>query len=202
MTEASARWLPRPSIAAFALALGLGGALFSTLGCMKAPDPSGMNGKPLAEAVKPRVHFAPPTGWSEVTPDQSFYLAKWEVEGGGIASLSWLGAGAGSEFIVSNLQRWQAEWQAPDGGAVADYVFETVQHGGRKTHRIELDGTLTATRQLGGGEARSGWRLFGAVVETEFGPLFLKFLGPEERIAADAAACWSALESMQVESGG
>lgn len=172
------------------------------LGCMKAPDATGMNGPTTAAASPPQVTFPAPTGWTAVAPDQSFYLAKWEVEGGGVATLSWLGAGAGPDFIVSNVERWLGEWQQPGGGAVADYAFDTSSHGGRKTHRVELGGTLTATRQLGGGDAREGWRLFGAVVESEAGPLFLKFIGPAALIEGVTEACWSAVGVMQVSQGG
>lgn len=169
------------------------------LACMKAPDPAGMNGPAPVAIPAPRVEFPAPEGWTPVTADQSFYLAKWEVPGGGVATLSWLGAGGGSEFIVSNVQRWLAEWQQTDGSAVADYAFETVTHGDRKTHRLELGGTLAATRQLGGGEPRAGWKLFGAVVESGSGPVFFKFIGPAEVVDAATAACWSGIAAMRIE---
>lgn len=168
---------------------------------MKAPDAAGMNGPAPSAATKPSVEFHAPTGWIAIEPDQSFYLAKWEVEGGGIATLSWLGPGAGPDFIVSNVQRWLAEWQEPGGGTIADYAFETSMHGGHKTHRIELGGTLTATRQLGGGDAREGWRLFGAVVECEAGPLFLKFIGPAAIVTGGTDACWNAVGVMELTKG-
>lgn len=181
------------------LVLLLAGA--GALGCMKAPDASGMNGAAAVEVPRPQVRFPAPPGWTELAPDQSFFLAKWEVAGGGLATLSWLGAGAGPDFIVSNVERWLAEWQEPGGGAIVDYGFETVTHGGRKTHRIELGGTLTATRQLGGGEPRADWRLFGAVVESPAGPLFLKFIGPAELVTAAGGGCWDAVGRMEIALG-
>lgn len=172
--------------------------------CMKAPDPAGMGGARLdaAAAAPPRVGFAAPPGWTAVAPDQSFYLAKWEIEGGGLASLSWLGTGGGQDFLIANVQRWLGEWQEPGGGAIADYVFDTRDNRGRKTHVLELGGTLTGTRQLGGGEPRAGWRLYGAVVETGQGPLFLKLIGPADVVRAQTAPCWEALGAMSVEAGG
>lgn len=171
--------------------------------CMKAPDPAGMHGSaPPAGSVQasaPRIAFDAPADWTAVAPDQSFYLAKWEVAGGGVATLSWLGADGGAEFIVANVERWLGEWQQAGGGAIGDYRFDTLEHGGRKTHRLELGGTLHATRQIGGGEPRAGWRLFGAVVETTAGPLFLKFIGPESVVSAGTDACWSSLASLRVE---
>lgn len=186
--------MTRCAVLLFALCAGSGS-------CMKAPDPAGMNGPAPAETPRPQVEFAAPEGWTAVAADQSFYLAKWEVAGGGVATLSWLGPGAGQEFIVSNVQRWLGEWQQPDGAAVVDYQFETVTHGGRKTHRIALSGTLTGTRQLGGGDPRAGWGLFGAVVESESGPLFLKFIGPAEVVAAGTAPAWNALAELKIAQG-
>jgi hypothetical protein len=167
--------------------------------CMKAPDPSAMQGGASPAAAAPRVAFDAPADWTAVAPDQDFYLAKWEVAGGGAATLSWLGAGGGAEFIAANVQRWLGEWERDGGGAIGDYSFDTLPHGGRKVHRMELGGTLQATRQVGGGEPRAGWRLFGAVVETESGPLFLKFIGPAEVVARGAEACWDALAALRLE---
>lgn len=161
-------------------------------GCMKAPDPPTMGG-----GAPPRVAFAAPESWEPVEPDQDFFLAKWELAGGGLATLSWLGGG-GEEFIVQNVQRWLAEWVGADGAAIGDYAFDTKLHGGRKTHSIELGGTLTATRQLGGGEPRADWRLFGAVVESEAGPVFLKLIGPAATVTAQTPACWDSLAAMTI----
>ncbi len=169
--------------------------------CMKAPNPAGLGGETAAPPAPPEIAWTAPAGWTEAAIDQSFYLAKWEVAGGGVASLSWLGTGGGPEFIINNVQRWIAEWQTPEGTAVVDSTFQTLSLGGRKAHRLELGGTLTGTRQLGGGDPRADWRLFGAVIESEAGPLFLKFIGPSAVIERDREACWRALGEMRVLPG-
>jgi hypothetical protein len=164
--------------------------------CLKAPDPSGMSG-PAAEAGPPPVvDLSAPADWRAVPPDLSFYLAKWELPDGGLATLSWLGPGDDPDFLVQNVQRWLNEWQTPAGEPVPDYSFETLQNGAHKMHRIGLTGTLTGVRQLGGGEPRVGWSLDGVVVETPRGTLFFKLIGPAGTVAGQRDAVWTMLGTL------
>lgn len=167
---------------------------------MKAPDPAGMGAAPAAggEGARPQVELPTPPGWRSLAADQSFYLAKWETADGAVATLSWLGAGNGPDFLVQNVQRWLNEWQTPSGEAVKDYTFTSEDNGPYKMHRIGLAGTLTGVRQLGGGEPRAGWALDGVVAETPQGPLFFKLIGPAEVVAAQRDAAWAMLGAMSV----
>lgn len=166
---------------------------------MKAPDPAGMAQGGAADAGEPpEVEMSAPAGWTVQPRDQAFYLGKWALPGGGVATLSWLGPDASTAFIVQNVERWTAEWTTPAGEPVLDYRFGRETNGGRTMHRLELEGTLTGVRQLGGGEPRAGWALHGAVIETPRGPLFFKLIGPREEVAAQRDAAWAALGALVV----
>ncbi len=176
-------------------------ALLCGSACMKAPDPATMGSRPdaAAAATRPTLHFEAPEGWKEVDPGMAFYLAKWELPGGGIATFSWLGARDDPDFVVQNVERWLREWQVPDGDPLRDYTMDHVELGGRQVLKVGVAGTLTATRQLGGGEPRPDWRLLGAVLKSPSGPVFFKMLGPREVMDAQEPAAWAALEGVSFD---
>jgi hypothetical protein len=173
-------------------------AFTAAAACMKAPDPAGMRSDGGTSGTRPVVDVPAPAEWRAMPPDQSFYLAKWELPEGAIASVSWLGAGSSTDFIVQNVQRWLGEWQGPGGEPVADYALVKEQNGGLTMHRIELEGTLTGTRQLGGGDPRPDWRLDGVVIESPRGPLFFKLIGPAAAVTAQRDAVWRVLAGVQI----
>lgn len=148
--------------------------------------------------ARPEVAVPAPTDWRAIPPERSFYLAKWELPEGAIATLSWLGEESGTDFIVQNVQRWLDEWQGPGGEPVADYALVKQQNGAHTMHRIELAGTLTGTRQIGGGDPRTDWRLDGVVIESPRGPLFFKLIGPAAGVTAQREAVWRALAGVQI----
>lgn len=178
--------------------------LLASAACMKAPDPAGLNpaGAPGAgdpAAKRPQLALTVPADWQPIEPDLAFYLHKWQLPDGALATISWLGPDASTEFIVQNVQRWLGEWTNAAGEPVTDYAFAKSQNGAFAMHRIELTGTLTGVRQLGGGDPRTGWSLDGVVIETEQGALFFKLIGPQASVAGQRDAVWRALGALQLQ---
>lgn len=170
---------------------------------MKAPDPAGMAPAGMASAggdaaARPQLTLAVPADWQPLEPDLAFYLNKWQLPDGALATISWLGPDASTEFIVQNVQRWLGEWTTAAGEPVTDYAFAKSQNGPFAMHRIELTGILTGVRQLGGGEPRADWSLDGIVIETPKGALFFKLIGPQAAVTGLRDVVWQTLGALQV----
>lgn len=165
--------------------------------CMKAPDPSGLStGATARPAVRPTLTLEVPADWQAIPPDLEFYLNKWLLPDGAVATISWLGPDGSKEFIVQNVQRWLAEWTTATGEPVTEYAFAKEPNGGMAMHRLELTGTLQGVRQLGGGDPRADWSLDGIVIESPSGPLFFKLIGPKDAVAQRRDAVWHTLASL------
>lgn len=143
--------------------------------------------------TRPNLQVSVPADWQPLPLDLEFYLSKWQLPNGAVATISWLGPGNGTEFIVQNVQRWLGEWTTAAGEPVGDYSFAKSQNGAFAMHRVELTGTLTGVRQLGGGDPRTEWSLDGVVIETKSGPLFFKLIGPKEDVARLRDVVWQTL---------
>lgn len=176
--------------------------LLIPVACMKAPDAAGLNPAGVAgagsTAARPSLTLTAPADWQPIEPDLAFYLYKWQLPDGALATISWLGPDSGTEFIVQNVQRWLGEWTTAAGEPVTDYAFAKSQNGAFAMHRIELTGTLTGVRQLGGGEPRADWSLDGIVIETEKGALFFKLIGPKASVAGQRDTVWATLGALRL----
>lgn len=118
-----------------------------------------------------------PESWEAVPVDQPFYLAKWKLGNGGQATVSFLGPSNNTETITRNISRWIDQWEIKEE---SDKKIETVQRNGIVISELSINGTLNATQQVGGGEKRENWALVGAIAQQEFGPVYLKVLGPKD----------------------
>jgi len=168
---------------------------------MKAPDPSqapnaagspGMASPPGSLTFEMKV----PEGWEELAPDQSFYLKKWRIEGGGICTVSFLGpqSPAGKQ---ANLDRWKGQF--PTAGSDSGEAAPAPLPGAAfSTTTLTLKGTFTATRSIGGGPPREDWMLAGAVIETPAGPVFFKAVGPRRVLEPELATLWKGIAAVKI----
>ncbi|TAH34515.1 MAG: hypothetical protein EYC70_16395 [Planctomycetota bacterium] len=177
-------------------------------GCMKAPEPpasavaadphAGLDLSPAGQAgpsdEMPRFSMPAPEGWTAVTPDQSFYLAKWTLPEGGQATVSF---NVGSP--AQNLQRWYGQWEVPGQAAAAAAEVSTLEGTPWKNTTVVLRGTLQDTRQLGGGPPREDWMLVGAILEPPQGPVFVKVIAPRSVLEPQLPALWDAVRSARIE---
>jgi len=183
------------------LCLLLAAFLPALAGCMKAPDPS----QAPHAAAAPQMASPPgsltfemkvPDGWKALAPDQSFYLKKWQIEGGGICTVSFLGpqSPAGKQ---ANLDRWKGQFETAGAGS-EEAAPAPLSGAAFPTTTLTLKGTFTATRSIGGGEPREDWMLAGAVIETPAGPVFFKAVGPRSVLEPELDALWKGIAAVEI----
>lgn len=174
--------------------------------CMKAPDPdvglrqaSGeANAAQETESTEPpQVSMPALEGWTETPTSLGFQLARWELPEGGHATISWLGAS--SDTIAMNLDRWLGQWQTATGAPAQDGRLEPDQEGNHPFTFVRVEGTLTDTRQVGGGDPRAEWMLLGAIVESPRGPLYVKVVGAQSVLGEQETAFREAVRALTVD---
>jgi hypothetical protein len=162
--------------------------------CVKAPDPT------LFAPVANNVVTAPapttvaidvPQDWAALDIDQSFYLGKWDLPNGGRATVSFLGSTYDAASISMNIDRWMKQWEVPGSSPEEDREFGVKEVDGVGMYQLVLQGTLNATAQLGGGEPRADWMLIGAIMVKDFGPVYLKVMGPSADLESQVEAIYA-----------
>ncbi len=178
--------------------------------CMRAPDPDrGLArpalppGHPPANAPAspggmnpaPGLSFEAPEPWT-VKPDflRNFYLVQYERSDAPGARLS-ISLTGGS--VEQNLERWVRQFRLEPGTEAErgerEGVLGTIQ-------TLVLRGTLVSTQQIGGGPERKDWALLGAAIPQEGGQaLYVKVIGPADRILDEAEELWRRIEALRLE---
>ncbi len=141
--------------------------------------------------------FELPAGWRREQPSSGMRLAQAVVpgeSGPGELAVFHFGAGQGGG-VESNFERWlgqveQAKGAVPERGNFAVNGF--------KASWIDARGTLLPSN-MGSGPTtpQPGFRLLGAVVEGEGGPLFFKVTGPEATLAKEREAFFGLLRGVR-----
>ncbi|MDP6962581.1 MAG: hypothetical protein QGF46_00265 [Planctomycetota bacterium] len=152
-------------------------------GCLRAPDPSAFADAPTNVATAPpptSVSMATPETWTAIEIDQSFYLAKWDLPQGGRATVSFLGPSFDAGTISLNIDRWLGQWTVPGSTPEESREFGVNQVDDVGMYQLVLQGTLQSTAQVGGGEPRENWMLVCGIMIDDFGPVYLKVVGPAE----------------------
>jgi hypothetical protein len=146
------------------------------------------------------LQFKVPDGWNVQTPKSSMRQAQLEAKGpAGAAELVvyYFGPqGAGSP--KDNIDRWIGQFSNPDGSPVTNPNVALVKVGDQDVTRVEVSGQYANTMAQPGQAAapQAGQRLIAAIVGTGSGPYYFKFLGPDETVAAQAAAFDGLLQSI------
>ena len=123
-----------------------------------------------------------PEGWQSVTPNNPIRKAEYLLpgeEGEGDASLAVVhfdpGQGGGVE---ANIARWYGQFSQPEGPRRWTRVVY-----GMPVTLVDVSGIYRAAgveQEPGFGE---GYRMLGAVVESQVGSHFIKLVGPERTVA-------------------
>jgi hypothetical protein len=161
--------------------------------CAKAPDAALFANKPQAPmptAPAPTtVTMDVPENWQSIEIDQPFYLAKWDLPNGGRATISYLGSNV--ESVAMNIDRWMGQWSVQGSSPEDARVFEGKIIGEQEVYQMTLEGTLNSTAQVGGGDPRADWMLVGAIMLKDFGPVYLKVVGPGDDLRDQADVLFS-----------
>jgi len=119
-----------------------------------------------------------PADWVAIDVDQPFYLAKWDLPNGGRATISFMGPNFDAASISMNIDRWMSQWSVPGSTPEEAREFGVNSVDDVGMYQLVLQGTLNSTAQLGGGEPRTDWMLVGGIIVNDFGPVYLKVIGP------------------------
>lgn len=161
------------------------------------------SGEPTPQPAATELTFALPEGWIAETPAVALRKVQARVpRAAGDAhdaelTVLWRGA-VGMGPLEAQLTRWSQQLTQPDGASSRErLVLSTRKVGGRDVTEAELAGTCVAEKQPGSPERwnESDWKLLGAVIESEFGPYYLRLLGPRATVDAAAAGFRALIES-------
>jgi hypothetical protein len=140
-----------------------------------------------------------PVTWQRAEPQSGMRLAQFGVPAPG--------GGDGAEFVVyyfgpnqggtlkANVERWQSQFAAPDGGPVEPEITEL--SGDFPATLVRLRGDYARGVGIGpGGEALPDRMLLAGVVETPQGSLYPQLHGPAALVAAQQPAFVDFIEGL------
>lgn len=127
----------------------------------------------LAESVA-GLHWTAPAGWMP-GPQKPMRAATYLVDDAECV-VYFFGQGQGGS-VQANLDRWKGQFTQPSPAKIANRTIH-----GLKVTTIDIAGNYGG---MGGGEAKTGYRMLGAIIENPGGNLFVKFTGPAKTIAAN-----------------
>jgi len=129
----------------------------------------------LAESAA-GLHWTAPAGW-KTGPQKPMRAATYMVDDAECA-VYFFGQGQGGS-VQANIDRWKGQFTQPSTPKTGNRVVH-----GLKVTTIDIAGNYGG---MSGGEAKTGYRMLGAIIENPGGNIFLKFTGPEKTIAANRA---------------
>ncbi len=135
--------------------------------------------------------FKRPPAWKWVAvAANSMRKAQLRVEGEGGQSADVVfftfGAGQGGG-VDQNVARWVGQFEHTDGSAVKP-VEETAEIKGTKVTRVRVDsGTFNSGMPGGPTTPQADYGLYGAILESKDGDVFIKLTGPAALVRAAAA---------------
>lgn len=132
-----------------------------------------------------------PASWKEGEVSSPMRIKQFAVAGKGKDAgdaeivIFFFGQGQGGD-VDANLKRWKGQFQPPQGKAIDDVSkVETVKLTSTKATLLDVRGTyMFKARPMdpGPGEARAGWRMLAAILETPKGNYFIRFVGPDKTV--------------------
>ena len=140
----------------------------------------------------------PPTWKWVAVAGNSMRKAQLRVDGEGGASADVVfftfGAGQGGG-VQGNVSRWIGQFDQGDGKKV-DAVEETAEVKGTKLTRVRVDsGTFNSGMPGGPTTPQTDYGLYGAILESKEGDVFIKLTGPAALVRAAAADFEAMLQS-------
>ncbi len=130
--------------------------------------------------------FAAPEGWKKVTPSSAMRKAQLEItHGSDKAEVTFFQFGAGQGgSVTENVTRWFAQFP----GSEEKRKTETVQAGSVKITYAMTEGTFSSGMPGGPTTPMTGYALYGAILESPDGNVFIKMTGPEAVVKSSSEA--------------
>ncbi len=145
--------------------------------------------------------FKRPDTWKWVSINSQFRKAQLKVpdpfdpaKPGADVVFFDFGAGQGGA-IEDNISRWVGQFEQKDGAAVKP-VVEAATIKGTKVTRVRVDsGTFSSGMPGGPTTPMENYGLYGAIIESTQGNVFIKMTGPAALVKAAAADFESLIQS-------
>jgi len=156
--------------------------------------PAATHGRPDASGMIDvgAIAFKVPAKWEAQPPKSSMRRAQVGAPGSaGPAQLIVFFFGAqGAGSTEDNIDRWIGQFTNPDGSPVSDAKRTSSKISGLDVTKVEVAGQFASGMGAPGQPqtAQGGQRLIAAIVSTDGGPYYFKFLGPSATVTENAAA--------------
>ena len=192
---------PLTGWALLTLTLAAGGAACSK----NFVEPGSVEEVPPSQARAVRVEYQAPTGWIEETPSSRMRQAQYllpragaDQEDAELVVFHFPGQGGS---IEANIARWIGQMSRPDGSpATDDAEISHKMVRGQKVTLLEVSGTYQSGGMgpRGQGASKTGYRMRGAIVDTNQGPWFFKLTGPAETVGKWSDSWTAFVDSLQI----
>jgi len=146
------------------------------------------------------LRMSAPEEWLSKPSSSSMRVAQYEVPGKAGAAeavVYYFGAGQGGS-VDDNVARWFGQF-TPDAGAkdIAS-VREKREAGEAKVTVVRARGVYQSGMPMGPKTPKPGHALYGIIIESPQGPVFVKLTGPAATVDAAAAGCEALIKSIRL----
>ena len=135
------------------------------------------------------VSFKLPPGWEAQQPKSSMRRAQVNAPGaaGPAELIVYFFGPQGAGSAAANVERWIGQFTNPDGSPVSDAKQSEGKASTFDVTKVDVVGHYVSG--MGASvKPKADQRLLAAIVTTDGGPYYFKFLGPDTTVAANRAA--------------
>ena len=138
------------------------------------------------------VAFKVPAKWSAQAPKSGMRRAQLSAPGsaGAAELIVYFFGPQGAGSSQENVDRWIGQFSNPDGSAVSNAKQASRKVSGMDITRLEVAGQYAGGMNPAGQQqpGQANQRLIAAIVNTQSGPYYFKFLGPSASVTENLAA--------------
>jgi len=165
------------------------------MGATQIPHGAGaVSGQPDASGMIDvgAIAFKLPGKWQPQQPSSSMRRAQLSASGsaGPAELIVYFFGPQGAGTASANIERWIGQFTNADGSPVSDAKKTSSKVGGFDVTKVEVAGRYAGGMGAAGQQqaAQADQRLIAAIVSTEGGPYYFKFLGPSATVTEQRAA--------------
>ena len=138
------------------------------------------------------ISFKLPPKWEAQQPNSSMRRAQVSASGsaGPAELIVYFFGPQGAGTASANIERWIGQFTNPDGSPVSDAKQTSSKVSTFDVTKLEVAGQFAGAMAVAGQAQapEAGQRLMAAIVSTEGGPYYFKFLGPNATVTEHGAA--------------
>ncbi|MBW2225158.1 MAG: hypothetical protein JRF54_13275 [Deltaproteobacteria bacterium] len=146
------------------------------------------------------VSFKLPPKWEAQQPSSSMRRAQVSASGsaGPAELVVYFFGPQGAGTAMANIDRWIGQFANPDGSPISGVEPTTSKVSTFEVTQVEVAGQYTGGMAATGQAqpVQGGQRLLAAIVTTDGGPYYFKFLGPDATVKAHRAAFGDVIASV------